>query len=254
MVGEVLLLAGLFLLYRTGRLLVTGHAPAAFDHARQVTTLERWFQLDTETGLQHLVLPHRLLVRGLNEYYVHAHLATTAVWLVATYAFRRSFFPRARWVLIALTATALVIHLVYPLAPPRMLPGFVDTVATYGPAYYGRSDVASVANQFAAMPSLHFGWAVVVAWGVIRSTRSSWRYLAAVHPALTLLAITATGNHYWMDSLVASALVAMAVVVTGPRLRAELFGTPGVTTPLRNGDGRVVEPADAVTKEPARLP
>jgi hypothetical protein len=64
-----------------------------------------------------------------------------------------------------------------------------------------------VANQFAAMPSVHFGWALLVGLGVILLTRGRWRWLALLHPAVTLLVITATANHYWLDSVVAAVLV-----------------------------------------------
>jgi PAP2 superfamily len=67
-----------------------------------------------------------------------------------------------------------------------------------------------VANQFAAMPSLHFGWAVLVAATIIGLLRSRWRFLAIAHPVVTLLAIVATANHYWLDAAVALVLVALA--------------------------------------------
>jgi PAP2 superfamily protein len=64
-----------------------------------------------------------------------------------------------------------------------------------------------VANQFAAMPSLHFGWAVLVAVGFIRVARTPWRWLWIAHPIITLLVIVGTGNHYWLDAAVAGALI-----------------------------------------------
>ena len=89
-------------------------------------------------------------------------------------------------------ASALVIHVLYPLAPPRKYAdlGFVDTARLLGPNSYGKGNVfGGVANQFAAMPSLHFGWAVLVAWGVIHYTRRRVRWLAVLHPTLTLAAV-----------------------------------------------------------------
>ena len=60
-------------------------------------------------------------------------------------------------------AGALIIHLLFPLAPPRMMDGFVDTMAKFGPSIYPDNPLEGAANQIAAMPSLHFAWAMIVA-------------------------------------------------------------------------------------------
>jgi hypothetical protein len=85
-----------------------------------------------------------------------------------------------------------------------MLPdlGFIDTGRLFGPSPYGDTS-QGLANQFAAMPSLHFGWALLVAWGASRFSRSPWRRVLFVHPFLTLAAIIITANHYWLDAAVA---------------------------------------------------
>ena len=86
----------------------------------------------------------------------------------------------------------------------------VDTLRKYGPSIYPVDTAESLANQFAAMPSLHFGWALIVALGfvAIRGTPRSWQ--AMLHPMITLLAIVATGNHYFADAAVAAMLVVAA--------------------------------------------
>jgi hypothetical protein len=129
-------------------------------------------------------------------------------------------------VLAAVTAAALVLHLLFPLAPPRMLAatGLVDTARVYGPSVYGDPAADSLSNQFAAMPSLHFGWALMVAIGLIAATRSRWRWLWPAHPMLTLLVIVGTANHYWLDAMAAAALLGLALAVTLPRNSSE--GTP----------------------------
>ena len=107
-------------------------------------------------------------------------------------------------------------HLLLPLAPPRMFPhlGFVDTAKVFGPASYGAgSPYKGFANQFAAMPSLHFGWALVIAWAVLLATKSRWRYLVILHPVITLAAIVLTANHYWLDAAVATFLFGFALGV-----------------------------------------
>jgi hypothetical protein len=124
-------------------------------------------------------------------------------------------YRRIRAAFLGVTLAALAIHVAVPLAPPRMLrgEGFVDTLQVYGPRIYPADTTRSVANQFAAMPSLHFGWSVLVAAAIIALLRSRWRYLAIAHPAITLLAIVATANHYWLDAAVALVLVVVAGLV-----------------------------------------
>ena len=101
-------------------------------------------------------------------------------------------------------------HIVFPLAPPRMFPqwGFIDTMATFGPnAYAGTS--GAMANQFAAMPSLHIGWAALIAY-VIHRTGPRWlAWIATAHLAMTVLVVVVTANHYWIDGVVALMLLAV---------------------------------------------
>jgi hypothetical protein len=161
-----------------------------------------------EQGIQSLVLHSTGLVVALNRYYVSMHFGTMALFLLWLFLAHRDLYPQIRRLLVASTAVALLIHAVFPLAPPRMLPGFVDTMATYGPNAYASEQVVKLANQHAAMPSVHFMWAMIVAYGVLTASRSRFRWIAVLHPAITLFAIVATANHFWLDAAVGGALVA----------------------------------------------
>ena len=171
---------------------------------------------------------------------------------------RRHAYATIRSWFAAVTVAGLVIHVLFPLAPPRMTPGFIDTLDVYGPDIYTDDTSRSVANQFAAMPSLHFGWALIVAIGLGRLTCRG-RRLWMAHPIVTLLAIVVTGNHYWIDAAVAGVLVVAAVgwwpvdpwvapssVGVGPRsgsfeiLRRRIWSMPpdstrNMTTGVRSG-------------------
>jgi hypothetical protein len=147
---------------------------------------------------------------------------------------RPDAYPSCRRILIVMTGIGLAIHALYPLAPPRMLPGFgfIDTGQLFGPSPYGDTS-EGLANQFAAMPSLHFGWALLVAWGALRFSRSPWRRLLVVHPFLTLAAIIITANHYWLDAVVALFIFVVALRIDRilswrPRRRAT---PPSVSSP-----------------------
>ncbi|KAA0940046.1 phosphatase PAP2 family protein [Streptomyces apricus] len=222
LVREVLLVAGLFLVYKLGRQLATGHTAEAFANAHRVWDAERFLHLPGEGSLQSALLHGDTLVHLANTYYATVHFPATAAFLVWLYLRRPGHYVWARRVLAAITAAALVVHLTFPLAPPRMLAatGLVDTGQVYGPTVYGASpETDSLSNQFAAMPSLHFGWALMVAIGLIAATRSRWRWLWLLHPLVTLLVIAGTANHYWLDALVAGALLGIALAVLRPPRR-----------------------------------
>ena len=181
-----------------------GTSEGAFDNARDVLALEDRLGIDTELTVQRATLGHPGFIRLLNRYYASVHFAATMAFLVFAYVRAPKLVSHIRFLFVTVTATALIIHLAYPLAPPRMLDGYVDTIARYGPAIYdSRSAVGQMANQFAAMPSLHFGWAVLVAYGVVRALDTPWRRLIVLHPTITLVAIVITANHYWLDALAA---------------------------------------------------
>ncbi len=215
---ELALVLAVFELYRLGRLLARGEDAAANEHAVQVHQLERVLHLPSEAAIQGLV-PWDWLLHAANIYYFSVHFPTMIAFLVWGYLFRpRAEYHWARNLVIALTCTALVVHILYPLAPPRMFPqwGFVDTMATFGPnAYAGTS--GAMANQFAAMPSLHIGWAALIAY-VIHRTGPRWlAWVATAHLVVTVLVVVVTANHYWLDGVVALVLLAgVALVIRRP--------------------------------------
>ncbi len=216
LLAEIGLLSSLLLFYKTVRLLSADRVSQALQHGYQVMHLERALGIFTETGLQRVALRSETVVRFLNQYYLLADFTVTAAFLVWLFVRHPEPYRRARAVLITMTMVGLTVHLLYPLAPPRMYRplGFVDTARLIGPSVYGRHSVfGGVANQFAAMPSLHFGWAVLVAWGVIHFGRSRLRWGALLHPVFTLAAIVLTANHYWLDAIIATMIFGISLLV-----------------------------------------
>src|SRR3954447_1540200 len=208
-IREIVVIIATFFGYEQVRHVTRNDTDSAFANARRVVDVEQTLHVFGEHGIQHLAMRFDGLIEFLNHYYVFVHfpLSFTFVgWVVIRH---RDLYPRFRNWFVSVTLLALVIHVMYPLAPPRMLDqnGFVDTLQTYGPRIYSQDTNASVANQFAAMPSLHFGWALLIALMFIRIKRTRWSYLALLHPAITLLAIVATANHYLSDAAVAGVLV-----------------------------------------------
>ncbi|MBN0048685.1 inositol phosphorylceramide synthase [Streptomyces actuosus] len=215
LVRELLLVAGLFLVYKLGRQLAADHTGEAFRNAHRVWDAERAVHLPGEGAVQSLLLHGDVPAHLANTYYAAVHFPATAAFLVWLYLRRPAHYLWARRVLAAVTAAALVLHLAFPLAPPRMLAatGLIDTAQVYGPSVYGPPRADHLSNQFAAMPSLHFGWALMLAVGLIAATRSRWRMLWLLHPLLTLVVIVGTANHYWLDSLLAAALLGAALAL-----------------------------------------
>lgn len=214
LVRELLLVVGLFVIYKFGRQAANGHVDEAFHNAGHVWDAERAAHLPGEGAVQGLLLHDETLIHLANTYYATVHFPATLLFLGWLYWKRPRHYVWSRRVLAVLTGAALALHLLFPLAPPRLLPaaGLVDTGQVYGPTVYGSAPATdSLANQFAAMPSLHFGWAVMVAIGLIAATRSRWRWLWLLHPLVTLLVIVGTANHYWLDSIVAVSLLAVAL-------------------------------------------
>ncbi|MCX5401245.1 phosphatase PAP2 family protein [Streptomyces sp. NBC_00102] len=214
LVREFLLVVGLFVVYKLGRQAANGHVDEAFHNAGHVWSFERALGLPGEGDVQGVLLHSETLIHLANTYYAVVHFPATVLFLVWLYWRHPHHYVWSRRILAALTGAALALHLLFPLAPPRMLAaaGLVDTGQVYGPTVYGATPTTdTMANQFAAMPSLHFGWALMVAIGLVAAGRSRWRWLWLAHPLATLLVIVGTANHYWLDALVVSALLALAL-------------------------------------------
>ncbi|GHI85625.1 phosphatase PAP2 family protein [Streptomyces xanthophaeus] len=229
LIRELLLVAGLFTVYKAGRLLSTDRTEEAFRNAAWVWDAERALHLPGEGAVQRLLLHGDTLVHTANTYYAAVHFPATALFLIWLYLRRPDHYLWARRALAVLTGAALVLHLSFPLAPPRMFGGadMIDTGQVYGPTVYGAAPASdTLANQFAAMPSLHFGWALMLALGMIAATGPQtpagkprrWRALWLLHPLLTLLVIVGTANHYWLDAIVAAVLLGAALLLI-PRPR-----------------------------------
>ncbi|MCI3934087.1 phosphatase PAP2 family protein [Streptomyces sp. AN091965] len=245
LVRELLLVVGLFLVYKFGRQLANGHTGEALRNAHRVWDAERTLRLPGEGLVQDALLHGGGLVQVANTYYAAVHFPATLLFLVWLYLRRPRHYVWARRVLAVLTAAALALHLGFPLAPPRLLPAahLVDTAQVYGPSVYAAKPAAdTMANQFAAMPSLHFGWALMLAIGLIAATGSRWRWLWLLHPLITLLVIVGTANHYWLDALAAAALLGIALAVVRP------------PRPARSRVVRRWVPAPASAPEPAPAP
>jgi hypothetical protein len=226
---EVSLLVILFAVYKWGRTLFEGSVSHATSNAHWLWHLERALPFPSERSVQHFFLQWDHTAFLANLYYVAVHFPGTAAFLIWLYVCHRDHYKRIRTQLVILTAAGLAVHMFFPLTPPRLGGfGMVDTMLTVGPSAYP-AEANGIANQYAAMPSLHFGWALLVAISVIRISTSKWRWLVALHAPATLFVIVVTANHYWTDCAVATALLAgamLAVRLTNRRKQEPIRPTP----------------------------
>ena len=210
---EAALLFGLYALWQfAGSFTVMGTS-GAIPRARWLWQAERFLHLPSETALQQPFLSHPLLVQASNLYYDILHFPLLGACLIWLYARHRASYPHVRTTVALFTGVSLLIQLI-PVAPPRLLPGtgMIDTAVRYGQSVYAWSGGFD-ADEFSAMPSVHVGWALIVAIAVITVSRSRWRWLAAAYPVLTLLVVVVTANHFWLDGIVAGLLVVLVLVV-----------------------------------------
>lgn len=217
LVELAVLVVGLFA-YRLVRLFVKDEIDQALLNSQRVVDWERTLGIFNEVDLQATILSNDWIIWSLNRYYFFAHFLGTFIWVCWMFVFHHEHYGRVRRVLFGTTFGALTIHIAFPLAPPRWFPdmGFVDTLQTYGPKIYDSETITNTANQIAAMPSLHVSWALIGAWGLIKASRSSWRWVSALHPAAMTGAVVLTGNHWWLDVFGAIALVIAVIVLDAP--------------------------------------
>lgn len=189
----------------------------AMGHAIGILHLERDLHISIERTLNRFTSVHHLFALIVADYYDNAHFVVTFAVLGWLWLAKPGRYADLRRALIAINLIGFVVFLVYPMAPPRMLPGFVDTVAaTHALGSWHSGGLAADANQYAAMPSLHLAWAVwssAAVWSVTRS--KPVRIAALVYPVLTLFAVLATANHLLVDSI-AGAATAIIALATSP--------------------------------------
>ena len=219
---ETAVVCALFALWQLANA-ATHHAHAGgLAHGREIWRLERWLHLPSETSFQHLVIGHTWLVRASNYYYATAHLTGMVVFLVWLWLRHRDRYAHWRNIVAIFTGVALLIEMI-PVAPPRLIgnTGLVDTAMVYGQSVYAVA--GDLADQYAALPSIHVGWALLIG---VAMWRCGGRVAAAVgvgHAVLTVTVVVLTANHYWLDGVTAAAVLAFALAAE--RMRVRLMST-----------------------------
>jgi hypothetical protein len=214
---------GVFALY----LLVThGLHPAksvSDAHGQQLLRAENFLHLNPEHTLNNALPPHSLLALLASYEYAYVYVLTTFGVLGWLWVSRNPAYGWARNTLILVNLIAITVFALWPATPPRLLPGagFMDIVAIHHPPGSWGSSAVSGANQYAAMPSLHIGWAVWVSVALIRArAHRGGNTFGALHLGVTILVILTTANHYVLDIFAGAAVVGLAALIEQARLGA----------------------------------
>jgi hypothetical protein len=210
---ELLAIGWLLFLYDATTNLAPLRLSTALGNARGVLHFERVLHIAPELSLDRWLAGHHTLALILSDYYDNAHFLVTLSLLGYLWWRRADVYRPLRNSLVLVNVIGFLVFWRFPVAPPRMLDGFTDVVATTGAfGSWHSGSLAAHANQVAAMPSLHMawaGWCTIAAW---RISRRRWlRALAVVYPCLTAFAVLATGNHFVLDIVAGLLVLAISV-------------------------------------------
>ncbi len=209
-VAQAALVGVLLVAYLGLRVVVEGSTASAIDNAEGLLSFEAALGLDVERGAQDLVPAGSPLTDTFNAFYLWGYWPLLAAALVFVWWRDAAAYSVLRNSLVIAAAVGLVIFAMYPVAPPRFLAGFTDTVGD------GRD--SGLTNKYAAMPSFHVGWlvlAAVTALGVTRGTAARWVLFAPA--ALMAVVVVVTANHYVLDGVVGVA-ISLAALYLARRL------------------------------------
>jgi hypothetical protein len=202
---EILLIAVSYGTYSLIRNAVPEQRPDALHNANWVWKTEETLGIAVEKTVNHAMNSVEWLIVGMNYYYATLHFIVTIGVLAWLYRLHPGRYAAIRLALFATTAAALLGYYFYPLAPPRLMPGggFIDTVLVHKTGgSMASGNLASVSNQYAAMPSMHIGWSVWCGVTILVLARSAWaRTVGVLYPVVTLVVIVATANHFWLDAV-----------------------------------------------------
>ncbi|MBM7506298.1 membrane-associated phospholipid phosphatase [Nocardioides salarius] len=220
--GQALLVTASVYLYFRIRHLTEGSHEVAVAHARDLVALEQRLGIAVEETLQEPFLGSGLLATAANSVYIYGHWPVITLVMLWTVWRHRAVFQRLRDAMIVSGLVGMVVFAAYPLAPPRLAHvGVVDTITRENDAYRVLQP-PQLTNQYAALPSLHAGWDLLVGIAVVTAAGTAWlRAVGWLLPVLMTISVVVTGNHYLLDVVagLALALVGHAAALRLERLR-----------------------------------
>ncbi|HUQ23324.1 MAG TPA: phosphatase PAP2 family protein [Gaiellaceae bacterium] len=223
-VAQLAVVLGAFGAYEVARVAMKPDWSRAFENANRIESVEDALGFAWEQSLQRAFLAVPDLISALNVFYFVGHFLLTGIFFLWLYHRSREGFRSFRDGFLAATALALVIHWLYPTAPPRLAGiGLEDTLLMFSGIDIGSPTSSALSNPVAAVPSLHAAYALGVGIGVIRYARSHLARLAGgIYPPLVVLTIVVTGNHFLLDAIAGMVVLGAGfLVVRSVRRRPE---------------------------------
>jgi len=207
--AQIAVVLGAVLAYEAARLAMEPNWAQAFTNARRIVSLEQVLGIAWEQSLQRAFLAMPDLVTALNIFYFVGHFLFTGIFFFWLYHRSRDGFRSFRDGFLVATAIAVVIHWLFPTAPPRLAEdGIEDTLRVLSGIDIGSPTSSALSNPVAAVPSLHAAYALGVGIGLLRYARSPLvRFAGAIYPPLVVLTIVVTGNHFVLDAIAGMAVL-----------------------------------------------
>jgi hypothetical protein len=237
---QIVLFCGAYWLYRLVRGMVYDQSVAAFQHARDLIGLERSVHVFVEPSVQAWAMGSGFLDDAASWTYLNSHFVITTCTLAFIYLFRNEHFYFVRNMFMVAMGFALIGYMIYPTAPPRMLPeyGFVDSVADF--TGVSESSVDALFNPFAAVPSMHVCFALMLSFPMIRMARHRWaKALWVAYAPVVTFVVIATGNHWVFDAFTGALVAGVSAVASQTlfaRARPQAWAWhPGLAAPARAG-------------------
>ena len=231
---QVLLFGAAYFAYRLVRGGVDERAAVAFQHARDLINLERGMHIFVEPTVQAWASGSRIVQEAASFIYINAQTTTMVGALLWLYVCRNESYYFVRNMMIVAMAIALIGYIVFPTAPPRMLPewGFVDTVTDLTGVHTDTVATSALFNPYAAIPSMHLAMALMIGWPLARLVRPrSLRVFWAVYPLVMTFVIVVTANHFLIDGVLGAMTAGVAALaarsLARARPRAWAFRTAG---------------------------
>lgn len=213
---EIAIFALALLVYQGSRALVIGDPSTAFENAAGIIHWEKSSGLFFETSIQQWILAHVELTEVLNYFYMYAHWTVTPLFFIWLYKRRARVYPYVRNAFLATNAIALVVFMLYPVAPPRLAgvsEGFVDTLHNVSDIDLHGGVFSGWFNPHAAVPSMHFGYALMIGMvGIVLLRSWPLRLVALAYPVAVFITITGTANHYVIDAVAGGLAVAIGFI------------------------------------------
>ena len=252
---ELPLIVLVYACYSAGRLLVRGDVSDAVDHGLAILRAEKALFLNAEHPLNRLFTNEPWIGIPADFWYASLHYLVTPAILIWLFRSRAVRYRAARTWLMTSTFIGLIGFTLLPTCPPRLLDeshGFVDTMAQYSSYGWWGGEASAprglggMTNQYAAMPSLHVGWAL---WcGVIL-----WRYggsrltkvLGVVYPLVTTIVVMGTANHYFLDAVAGAAVMGAGLLLTPVVLRISSRARTRLTARFASGGTPAAPASDA---------